>query len=616
MSLTNGCYKILSVWDKLCVGPQVSSYSIAYSKAALNSDNDETAQKWIVDGSFISNCDNSNDTLYLEHNAEAVLGDSIELNVTGTEWIITDAGTFLYGGASVPVYTISSGDLYLDRIDLEEDNPIMELMLNEKSDKTTQKFAFVPTTVATTQLPTPAALKAVTQTGNDLTSLNVNFMCSAPNYQVRVRFRKSNGSNYDNWSEWMSGLDNAFGNEGWGDGISSMFSFTDTDEDNKVIAVPIPVDYRVNGSSIISVEAQVEIRAWQEGTEYNYHGTSASSTFSLFYKPTISVPTAELNGEGINISYASDLLVGGCTIKVTAFNSTYTLNGQYGGEGIVLYPARLFTEVPTGTIRVTISIARELSTTSVFTVPITDKAKRIPMTMSVSESDYGTHLVSIETMNKDDEIQIYLSNNDQIQMKLINTTTRNIDPAFLLDPDSNYLYSDDGYRLIAYTNYLVTKTYDVISPLNGSYTATVWIKRVSGSWDARQLAISPIKGHSFVWSFGDGDYCVLDLNTDPLVKQEDTISRSFNEYEILNREYRSYRLNKTKTRDVSVEGVVVPGHEQHGSWDDIKRLLDAGHAIFRNQRGDIFNVVVTDISGPIEEVGYTKVRVTQKVETR
>lgn len=626
MSLTNGCYKIISVWDKLCAGPQVSSYAIAYSKATLNSDNDEIAQKWLVDNGSIANCDESNDVLYLGHGEDPVLGDSVELSTTSTTWTIAEAGSFTYDGASTTTYTIVSNDLYLDRMDLAKGDPVTGLMLNEESEKTTQEFAFIPTTIKTTQLPTPASVSAATRNGNDLTSINVGFTCSASSYQARVRFRKSNGTSYGNWSEWMSAYNNAYGNEGWGDGISAMFTFTNVD-DEKSINVPIPSAYRVNGSSIVSVETQIEIRAWQAGTDYNYHGTSASSTFPLYYKPTISLPSAVLNGEGINISYASDLQVGGCTVKITAFNSTYTLNGQYGGSGTILYPAKLFTEIPTGTIRVSVSISRELMTTSTFTIPITNASNRIPMTMSVSESEYGTHRVTVETMNENDEIQIFLSSNENVEMKLFETNIKNIDPAYLVEaiydpeeseaePEINYLYSDDGYKLLAYTNYRVSKVYDVLSPLNGSYQAMVWIKRANGSWDARQLAIKPIKGHSFIWSWGDGDYCVLDLNTDPLVKQEDTISRGVNEYEILNREYMSYRLKKTKTRDVSVEGVVVPGHEQHGSWDDIKRLFDAGHAVFRNQRGDIFNVVITDISGPIDEPGYTRIKVSQKVETR
>lgn len=627
MSLTNGCYKIISVWDKLCAGPQVSSYAIAYSKATLNSDNDETAQKWIVDNGTIANCDETNDLLYLSHEDEAVLGDSVQLSTTDTEWTITESGSVSYGGATTPAYTIVSNDLYLDRMDLVKEDPATDLMLNEESTKTTQQFIFIPTTIKTTQLPTPASINASTRNGNDLTSINVSFACSASDYQARVRFRKSNGTNYGEWSDWMSAYDNTLGNEGWGDGVSAMFSFTNVDDD-KVISVPIPSAYRVNGSTIISVETQIEIRAWQAGTDYNYHGTSMSSTFPLYYKPTILVPSAVLNGEGINISYASDLQAVGCTVKVTAFNSTYTLNGQYGGEGTILYPAKLFTEIPTGSIRVSVSISRELMTTATFTIPITNATNRIPMSMAVSESEYGTHRVSIETTNENDEVQIFLSSNENVEMKLFETNVKNIDPAYLVEaiyidpeeseaePEIYYLYSDDGYKLMAYTNYRVTKVYDVLSPLNGSYQAMVWIKRANGSWDARQLAIKPIKGHSFIWSWGDGDYCVLDLNTDPLVKQEDTISRGVNEYEILNREYMSYRLKKTKTRDVSVEGVVVPGHEQHGSWDDIKRLFEAGHAVFRNQRGDIFNVVVTDISGPIDEPGYTRIKVTQRVETR
>ena len=522
----------------------------------------------------------------------------------------------MYGGASTTTYSISSQDLYLDRLDLSTENPSTSLILNEQSEMTTQQFAFIPTTIKTTDLPTPASLRANTQVGNGLTSFDLSFSCSAVDYQARVRFRKSNGSDYGNWSDWMSGYDNTLGNEGWGDGISSMFSFTEGVEDKKTISISIPSDYRVNGSSVISVEAQVELRAWKEGTTYNYHGTSASLISPFYFRPTISVPSAQLNGEGINISYTSDLAVGGCTVKITAFGSTYKLVGQYGGSGTVLYPASMFSEIPSGSIRVSVSISRELDSAGTFNVPVTEAPDRIKMAMETSESNYGTHRISIETRNAEDEVQIYLSDTEQIEMKLLETIVQDIDPEVILDPDGNTLYSNDGYRLTVYTSYKTTKIYDILSPLTGSYKAFVWIKRATGSWDARELIIKPIKGHSFVWTFGNSDYCVLDLNTDPLVKQEDTIARNVNEYEILNREYMSYRLKKTKTRDVSVEGVVVPGHEQHGTWDDFKRLLDAGHAVFRNQRGDIFNVVVTDISGPIDEPGYTRIKVTQRVETR
>ena len=161
-----------------------------------------------------------------------------------------------------------------------------------------------------------------------------------------------------------------------------------------------------------------------------------------------------------------------------------------------------------------------------------------------------------------------------------------------------------------------TRVYESVPPLHKKANVILWAVKTDGTWIAVEKELDGIFDHSYVWTF-DGGACVLDLsNSKPGATQEDSISRDVQDYKIISREYHSYRFNKTKERDLSVTGAIADDLPEKGAWNDFDALLAAGHATFRNARGEILPVAVTGISRPDSHKGWSEVKVTQKEESR
>lgn len=322
--------------------------------------------------------------------------------------------------------------------------------------------------------------------------------------------------------------------------------------------------------------------------QYYVHGASASDIFTLSFQPTVTISKLELNGDGVRVYYTSDLADGGCTVEAGTVGVTMTEKGKYGGSGDVFIPCKYLPRVPSGSREATCKLTKDVpSKTATATLAVTDAANRKTQEITYSESAYGTYLITIPNVNPEtDTVQIFVS------------CGKVVADVHLKEVTSTYAQ------------------YECISPLNIETFVMTWVKRADGTWDAEEKNLAPIKDHSFVWTF-DGGACVLDYgHSAPGATQDDTITKDFNEYKVIGREYKSYRAKKTKERSLNVTGVVSPLAPHHGAWDDFDALLEAGHATFRNSRGEVLPVFVSGITRPLKWEQFTEITVTQHQETR
>ncbi|EFV01863.1 ricin-type beta-trefoil lectin domain protein [Pseudoramibacter alactolyticus ATCC 23263] len=512
---------------------------------------------------------------------------------TAQSWLAVRMGEMMIAGQTFPTYrlTVQAGmNLCLD-VQGGSNKPGTNVRLWTANTSAAQRFAFVPASVFEPGLPTPAALSIGTNIGNNQTTVAMAFSCDWRNFQVRCRFRsRGAGGAFGSWSDYKSALDGQSGNEGWGDAWAPNFTFDNTTGDSKTVSIPIPDAYQVDGTIVMATEMQVEVRAhgsnWQGVTGYTVHGNAASKTFGLYWRPTAQVTAATLTGTGLLIRYTSDLEEGGCTVTVSAFGVSAMAKGLYGASGSVLIPAKQLKAIPSGTIPVTAWVARDLiSNTTSASLAVADASNRTTLSITAEASDAGTYLLTIPTVSVSDTVQSFLIAQDT--------------------PVDTHEKSRDERNVII----------EAISPLRTPVKALIWIFRTDGSWDAQTISLAPINNHAFCWTF-DGGSCVLDLGHNENPTQEDTISRAAEDYEVISRPYHAYRLHKARERQLDVSGAVVTDMNKHGAWSDFDALLEAGHATFRNPRGEILPVVVTAISRPLEHPGWTEIKITQRQETR
>lgn len=510
-------------------------------------------------------------------------------------------GTITYDGQTVPTYMleIQAGEgakpACLD-VRGAVDKASTQVFFYEENGNANQRWAFIPAAGQTDQIPTPAALQSLDDNiGNDRTVARYSFSCNWLNYQMRVRFKTKTAAGWSSWSCWKSAFDAIGGNNGWGNAWMANLTYSKTSNDLKTVDVPIPEEYRVNGSTITAMTMQAELRGFGQisqrasnGQVYQYTGCSNSAAVetTLYWKPTVKVASAKLCGTGLIVGYTSDLNDGGCNVTVGYAGHTVTKTGMYGGSGEIEIQCDQLIEIPTGTVTCTAKIEHYISSdTATGQVAVTDSSNRKTISMTQDETYYGTHLITLTGVTKNDNTHIYLVSEGT--------------------PVTAHIKTQDS-----------TTVYEAVSPLKTKIHALVWVKKADGTWDDQTIVLKPITDHAYCWTFNGGG-CVLDFGSDRVgATQEDSITRKVENYEIVSREFNSYRLHKTRERTLTVSGAFVDGVPKHGTIEWLNNLLNAGHATFRNGRGEILPVVVTGISKPINHNGWTEVKVTQYQESR
>lgn len=517
-------------------------------------------------------------------------------------WFLEHVGSMAIEGAAYPTYKVycqageGSSPYCMDGDLVKGKYKDATLRLMQYDGSLDQKWAFVPTSAPLTSgIPVPANLSYSEPAENGADSVTISFDCNWLDFQIRTKYRKrlpatSALYKWTDWTPWCSAADGIPGNYGWGDEWTADVSYDAGTADHKTYTIAIPDDYIVDGANAVETEISVEVRCWASGWQGHeglyVHGYQAAMDIDVRYMPTLTISGATLSGEGLTVAYTSDYLDGGCevTVGTDTASETYTGKGLYGGSGSVTIPAKLFTDIPSGDITVTAELVRgQITASSSASVTVADADGRLTPDIEDKDSGYGTHILTVPVSSKSDTVEAY---------------------AIAEKPVDTYIKSRTDSAV----------TIESQAPLTEAFKICVWAVTGSG-WIAKAVELAAVKTHTFTWIF-DGGACVLDFAVGSFPEQTDTIAREATDYDVLGREYHAYRLKRSKTRDLSVSGAVVTDMEGHGKWDDFDALLNAGHAVFRNQRGEVIPVVVTQVSRPMQHPKYTEISVTQYQETR
>lgn len=528
-------------------------------------------------------------------NGGTVQGSNVQIfqdnNTPAQSFLIAPFGSMVVDGQKVQTFQVESQcgtNLYLDLKDGKGQRG-QNVRLWPHNTSKAQQWAFVPSSCIDTTLPTPASLTPQTAAINNKNSFALTFICNHREFQARCRYRIVSGSAKGTgaWSSWKCPLDGLGGNQGWGDAWAPTLKLSIENGDQKSTDIPMPEGYVIDGSTVTAVEVCVQIRAYKGYENIQTHGNSASKNLTFYFKPTVRVTAAKLHGTGLRIYYESDLLDGGCAVTVSAMGQTITESGKYGGSGYVLIPYGKLAHVPTGEIDVTATVTKGVSSDAASVkIAVTDEPKRDAREIAITESSYGTYFVTVPTVSTDDDVTLNVTCGEVVAATAIKSKTA------------------------------TTRVYESVPPLHKKACVILWAVKTDGTWIAVEKELAGIFDHSYVWTF-DGGACVLDLsNSKPGATQEDSISRDVQDYKIISRDYHAYRFSKTKERDLSVTGAIADDLPEKGSWNDFDALLAAGHATFRNARGEILPVAVTAISRPDSHKGWSEVKVTQKEESR
>jgi hypothetical protein len=530
-----------------------------------------------------------------DKNGGTVKGSNVQIyqdnGTPAQSFLITPFGSMVVDGQNVQTFQVESQcgqNLYLDLQDGKGQRG-QNVRLWPHNTSKAQQWAFVPSSCIDTTLPTPASLTPQTAAINNKNSFALTFICNYREFQARCRYRivSESAKGTGAWSSWKCPLDGLGGNQGWGDAWAPTLKLSIENGDQKSTDIPMPEGYVIDGSTVTAVEVCVQIRAYKGYENIQTHGNSASKNLTFYFKPTVRVTAAKLHGTGLRIYYESDLLDGGCAVTVSAMGQTITESGKYGGSGYVLIPYDKLAHVPTGEIDVTATVTKGISSdVASAKIAVTDEPKRDTREIAITESSYGTYFVTVPTVSTDDDVTLNVTCGEMVAATAIKLKTE------------------------------TTRVYESVPPLHKKACVILWAVKTDGTWIAVEKELVGIFDHSYVWTF-DGGACVLDLsNSKPGATQEDSISRDVQDYKIISRDYHAYRFSKTKERDLSVTGAIADDLPEKGSWNDFDALLAAGHATFRNARGEILPVAVTAISRPDSHKGWSEVKVTQKEESR
>lgn len=605
---TEGTYKILSALDEHTAMDIAGRSTAKGANLQVYTSHDGKNQSWkcLLNADGTVDICNINSGLVIDDAGKGVKpGTNAQqwgrINNASQHYLIHRAGSMKVNGQPVPTYyaELQLGEkLVLDRQGSAGKAGSNVVLYTRSDGKEAQQWAFIPTAVQEDNLPTPSRLSIDSGIKNNRESITVSFSCNASAYQVRASYRRrlTGAAAMGDWSPWMS-PEGVSGNEGWGDPWTASMELDNTQGDAKSFELTIPEEYRLDGTTVAASDVKIEVRSFEAGhvngsLTYPAHGYPCSGTFELRWRPAVTVAGAVINGEGLHISYTSDIADGGCVVKAEACGTSAVQDGMYGGSGSVLLTPDMLDDIPSGTITASVTLTRDIpSARTTASVEVEDAAGKLSITPKAAETAYGTYTVSLPTRSEADKIRAFVHMED---------TSAELE-----------VRSRSASELV----------YETVPPLREGGYVLAWVSRSDG-WYAAKVSLPAVKDHAFVWIWRDpdtgliGGSAVLDQAKSDPPKQTDDISRSVETYETVGREYHAYRLHKSKERSLTVTGAVAPALSGHGSLEDFMALLDAGHATFRNPRGEVLDVCVSGISQPLEHDGYTEITVTQHQETR
>ncbi len=534
-------------------------------------------------------------------------------------------GTVKRGGTSYPVYEVRTAAGANNNLGIYRDGKTTDKRAyvgprSGSHGNAAQHFLFIPTEGYSDTVAQPAALTptSFSRSGSGtLTVSGLTFKSTLSTFQARYRLitytsadmkTKTTGS-------WMSIKDDSTARGGWGPVNAVMFTCKPV---NGVVTLPFTKTFTLNNSDI-AIDIEIQVRGFITNYKkwYKAHGPARSTTIRLRQNPTISVSRFSLVSESDNLYVGGNLIYTPPTVKSTS-------------------------------VRARLLSADRKEILSDYVVNFSDKLrfpvkemKRLPNDDEEIRVEYEA--VTVNGSVKNGAFNAVFENcvtGNVGSLRKVTNTSSCVVRAYVKPYQYQYCFvmnqDISGERLHLCPRWSSEETensYYVFPSLNKDCQIIILSSDDNKNWYRTTDLTCRLNSHNFMWNWrytiGDGfydDYAILMVNDGAPPQQTRTFKSDITFESPLGRLHPVAFSRNSLTTDMSVDGIVVDKDANyisaeplptHSGLDYLRQLIllsgQGIHPIYRNPYGDIYEVGIENIDLSKTALGYTSVRVTQRV---
>ena len=351
-------------------------------------------------------------------------------------------------------------------------------------------------------------------------------------------------------------------------------------------------------------EVEVSVRAWAAKaqnayiSDYPAHGSAATASFIVGWKPSLTLSGASFLPKGIAIAYTSDLMAEGNTLVVDQMYAGGKLiaknqNGTNSEDSSVAYIP--FGFIPPNNVAVTIKAhlvtadGIESSKATYSGTMSYGTGQTSVLSPSVDVTEIGLAYVTVSNAAAGDKVTAYV----QYQGK---------------DKFESYAF-EPGSQVAAI-------------PIQYGIPYTIWVTWESASgatwsiWSHSYTAL--VDPHLYMFVFNDFEGTRKAFAIKVNVNDHPTITRSlapnYESYTTMGDQYETVSYSGAIPESLTVDGVLMPILEEFYSTTELlEELVEAGYAYFRAPKmKTVMRVAVTNVSLNDTHPDYTTVSISVK----
>lgn len=548
------------------------------------------------------------------------------------QWIITPDSQTKYYDNYVPTYEIrnyaSSGTGYQLDIKNDSGSTRLPLQLWEHNGAEAQQFYFEPYSALEPSLGTPANVFLAQSTksqdywqdmiANGATKWYCHWNCNGTTYKAKYRFRAREPSHtqYSSWSPWYSmGGHNLTANNGNGENWKPNLTVENTPQkttSNPLTRLPV-IDNKTYDCAEVQCWLERYETSWSQWSDVPCHGQAVCSTNHLVWQPNLTIDNVTWSPDGLAVSFKSDYLHGGNTIKFTRiYDQTQSAdlfrgNVQFTNcwyQTTVTIPQEKLRFVPgeKDKLQVSMQIITDLSSNAITST-----------NTCAYDTNYGLSINPTYTPTQDGRVNVSMPDQHQCSCWL----------GYWDDADSTdhrrQIFGEAPHTWLDGN----TRYWMVYPPIGKEYSIYVFAHDTSWKWGTDYHKFDAFNWHrsdpAFMWNWLEENKSVsmgaavyLNANSVPTVSDE--LSADETTYKLVSRERPRYYMSDAVERKLDVDGVILDDYSssyKYATASALRELENHHYALFRSYNGARAYVAVQKVTFDKSKPGYTSVSVSQ-----
>lgn len=376
----------------------------------------------------------------------------------------------------------------------------------------------------------------------------------------------------------------------------------------------------VNNQLYSRAEVQVQLRLTSAGKMADYnrtgnvtHGPTVTQIISQYCTPSLTITAAIYTPDGLALTYSTNYTIAGSSVTIDSIKNSsgdilienYKFTGQESTGDLYLNSEELYS-IPqrNSTLTIIATITEEnglVSGSGTFSLTCSyDASFGMEINPEYILTDRMTWLGIIEAY---DVVQCFL------EIQQLDGQTRWVECERITD-----FYDEQSHK--TYAVFEIVPPYNVVPKL-------MWVcVNTLGEWTSAIVSPSDLVLSSDIYSWywitdeGIPSSAFLKYQIDEIMKPEDKITLSANEFITTAREYPVFRYSKTLKRSLDLDGIILNSEEDpYALKPSFEAMAVAGHCIYRQPDGKWYQVGIKSISFS-KEKDYIKVQIQQEAETR